>query len=141
MIVFDTNVISELTRSYPSPAVISWARVQEPAAIFTTAVSEAELLYGIALMPGSRRRADLARAAEAMFGIILGGRVLPFDRAAAAAYADWAASCRHAGKVVGMADLQIAAIARVRGATAIATRNTHDFVGCGVPLVDPWQTT
>jgi len=76
LIVFDTNVISELTRSYPSPAVISWARAQEPAAIFTTAVSEAELLYGIALMPGGRRRADLARAAEAMFGTILGSRVL-----------------------------------------------------------------
>ncbi len=40
-----------------------------------------------------------------------------------------------------MADLQIAAIARVRGATAIATRNTRYFAGCGVPLVDPWQAT
>jgi toxin FitB len=140
VIVCDTNVLSELTRPVPSPLVVAWARAQDPAAIFTTAISEAELLYGIAAMPDGRRRAGLARAVAAMFGTVLAGRVLPFDRAAAAAFGEWAAERRRTGRPVGMADLQIAAIARARSAAAIATRNINDFTGCGVPVTDPWQT-
>jgi hypothetical protein len=96
------------------------------------------MLYGFAIMPDGRNRTALARAVEAMLGTVLAGRVLPFDRSAAAQYADWAGDRRRAGKTVGMADLQIAAIARARGATAIATRNLKDFVNCRIPLIDPW---
>jgi predicted nucleic acid-binding protein len=122
VIVLDTNVLSELVRPVPSAVVISWARAQDPGTIFTTTICEAEILYGIAIMPDGRSRSALARAVEAMLGTVLAGRVLPFDRSAAVQYADWAADCRRAGKMVGMADLQIAATARGRGATAIATR-------------------
>jgi predicted nucleic acid-binding protein len=83
VIVLDTNVFSELIRPTPSPAVLAWARAQEAGAIFTTAVCEAELLFGVAAMAEGRRRTTLARAIEAILGTILGGRVLPFDRAAA----------------------------------------------------------
>jgi predicted nucleic acid-binding protein len=107
--------------------------------MYATSIGEAELLYGIALLPPGRRRESLHRAVRAVFLNLLVGRVLPFDRAAAAAYAEWAADRRQMGKPVATADLQIAAIARARGATAIATRNTRDFAGCGVRLIDPWQ--
>jgi len=66
-------------------------------------------------------------------------RVLPFDRAAAQFYATLAVELKQKGRFVGMADLQIAAIARARGAAAIVTRNIDDFVDCGVPLINPWQ--
>jgi predicted nucleic acid-binding protein len=138
VIVLDTNVLSEIVHPAPSEVVIRWARAQDPDAIFTTAICEAEILYGIAAMPIGRSRSYLARAVAAMFDTVLAGRVLPFDRRAAAEYADWAATRRRAGKPVGVADLQIAAIARARGAQAIATRNIADFEGCGVSLVDPW---
>jgi predicted nucleic acid-binding protein len=138
VIVLDTNVLSELTRTVPSVTVMAWARAQHPETIFTTTICEAEMLYGIAIMPDGHNRTALARAVEAMLGTVLAGRVLPFDRSAAVQYADWAADRRRAGKAVGMADLQIAAIARARGATAIATRNLKDFVDCGIPLIDPW---
>jgi len=139
LIVLDTNVIAELTRWTPSPRVLAWARRQPSDAIFTTAVCEAELLYGLAAMPDGRRRAALARAVDIMLGTVLGGRVLPFDRAAARVYGELAAVSRKAGRSVGIADLQIAAIARARGADAIATRNIQHFKDCGVPVVDPWS--
>ncbi len=138
MIVLDTNVLSELIRPVPSDAVLAWARAQDPDAIFTTTICEAALLLGVAMLPEGRHRAALGRATEAMLGTVLAGRVLPFDRTAAVAYAAWAADRRRAGRLVGTADLQIAAIARARGAAAIATRNLTDFAGCGVALIDPW---
>ena len=140
MIVLDTNVISELARPRADPAVIAWADIQPITTLHATAISEAEMLYGVALMPSGRRREDLRRAVMTAFSTLLAGRVLPFDSAAAAAFADWATDRRRAGKPVGLADLQIAAIAKARGASAIATRNMRDFVGCGVALIDPWQT-
>ena len=138
VIIVDTNVLSELVRPVPSVSVMAWARAQDPETIFTTTICEAEMLYGIAIMPDGRNRTALARAVQAMLGTVLAGRVLPFDRSAAFQYADWAAVCRRSGRTAGMADLQIAAIARARGATSIATRNLKDFADCGVPLVDPW---
>ena len=139
MIVLDTNVLSELIRATPSPAVLAWARAQDADAIFTTAVCEAELLFGVAAMEEGRRRTALARAVEAILGTILGGRVLPFDRAAARLYGVLEADSRRAGRPVDMADLQIAAIARARNAGAIATRNVQHFAGCGLAIVDPWS--
>ena len=139
VIVLDTNVLSELVRTAPSPIVVAWARAQSQETIFTTVICEAELLAGLAMMPDGRRRADLARAVSAMLTMVLGSRVLPFDRAAARSYAELAAVRRRTGRLVGMADLQIAAIARARNVEAIATRNTPHFDGCGVPLVNPWQ--
>lgn len=138
LIVLDTNVLAELTRVTPAAGVLAWARDQDPEAIFTTAVCEAELLFGVAAMAEGRRRSALARAVEAMLGAVLGGRVLSFDRKAARIYGELAAQSRRSGRAVGMADLQIAAIARAHGADAIATRNTPHFADCGVALVNPW---
>jgi predicted nucleic acid-binding protein len=64
-------------------------------------------------------------------------RILPFDSAAAAAYATIAATRRLAGRPISQADAQIAAIAASRGAM-IATRNVIDFADCGVAVLDPW---
>jgi toxin FitB len=139
VIVLDTNVLSELMRSAPSPVVQEWAREQTADAMFTTAICEAELLFGIAAMADGRRRRALARAVEAILGTVLQGRVLPFDRAAVRLYGELAAGSRHSGRPVGIPDLQIAAIARARNADAIATRNTQHFAGCGLRVVDPWM--
>lgn len=139
MIVLDTNVLSELVRSEPDATVLTWIRSQRRSELCTTAVTEAELAYGLAAMPKGRRREALDQALSRLLGEGLSGRVLPFDRAAARAYADFAAKRRATGRPVAMADAQIAAIAQSRGAEVLVTRNMPDFENCGVRLLDPWN--
>ena len=124
MIVIDTNVLSELARPEAEPAVIAWSNAQPIEDLYTTAITETEMLYGLACVPAGRRHDALRRAIETAFSALLAGRVLSFDRAAARAYADLAAERRREGRAFHGADLQIAAIARARGARVIATRNT-----------------
>jgi len=137
MIILDTNVLSETLRPTPSATVLEWMRSEPALALFTTAITEAELLYGIALLPDGRRRRSLQEVVVRIFAEDLADRVLPFDRAAAHEFADIAASRRRAGRPISEADARIAAIARSRGA-ALATRNVEDFVGCGLELINPW---
>lgn len=139
MIVLDTNVISELASAQPAPAVVAWADAQDAEALHAAAITEAEMLYGLQLLPAGRRRDTLTRAVETAFTVLLAGRVLPFDRAAARAYADLAVSRRRLGRPSKTTDLQIAAIAIARGARVLATRDAAHFEGCGVPLVNPWM--
>ena len=107
--------------------------------MFISAVTQAEILYGVALVTQGKRREGLARAARTAFETYFRRRILPFDSEAAEAFAVLAASRRQAGRPISQADGQIAAIARSRGA-ALATRNVPDFAGCGVEVVDPWGT-
>lgn len=137
MIVLDTNVLSETLRPTPSARVLEWMRSEPASALFTTAITEAEMLYGIALLPEGRRRGSLEAVVELIFTEDLAGRVLPFDSAAAREFADIAAGRNRAGQPISDADARIAAIARSRGA-ALATRNIKDFAGCGLSLIDPW---
>lgn len=137
MIVLDTNVVSELMRPTPAPAVEQWVAARPAASLFFSAVGEAELRYGVAILAAGRRRDTLASAVEAMLCDDFAGRVLPFDSAAARAYAEIAARCRAVGRPVAQADGLIAAIARSRG-MALATRNVRDFEEMGLDLLDPW---
>jgi toxin FitB len=138
MILLDTNILSELVRAMPDPAVERWLAAQPVASVFTSAITEAELRYGVALLPDGRRRAVLSHEMAAMLEVDFAGRILPFDSPAAMAYAEIAAVRRQAGRPMSQADAQIAAICQSRGA-ALATRNTSDFDGCGVTLINPFH--
>jgi predicted nucleic acid-binding protein len=138
MIVIDTNVLSELMKPRPAPAVVAWMAARPAASLYTTSMTQAEILYGLMLLPPGRRRAALEDAASSMFAEDFGERVLGFGSEAAPAYARIAADRRRSGRPISHFDAQIAAIARLMGA-AIATRNTADFEGCGVTVVDPWR--
>ena len=137
MVVIDTNVVSELMRLTPDPAVMAWFSVQDSAELYLTAVTEAELRVGAAILPAGRRRDRLAAEVDAVVREDFAGRVLPFDSAAAKAYAAIAAARRSLGRPILEADCQIAAIARATDA-AVATRNSADFEHCGIALIDPW---
>lgn len=139
MIVLDTNVLSELMRPAPSEAVLRWVSGHPAAGLFTTTVTQAEILFGIALLPEGRRRSDLLMAAGQMFAEDFAGRVLPFDAMAATAFASIAAGRRQKGRPTGAFDAQIAAIAASRGA-ALATRNVADFLDCELPIINPWES-
>ena len=140
-IVLDTNVLSELMRPQPSPAVLAWFAAQQRAGtpLLTSSVTQAEILLGIALLPAGRRRAALADAAAGLFAEDFGpSGCLPFDAAAAADYAALVAARTAAGRPVSTEDAQIAAITLSQG-LALATRNGRDFAGmAGLDSHDPW---
>ena len=138
MIVLDTNVLSELIKPAPMRAVTEWVASQPATSIYTTSITQAEILHGIMLMPSAKRRSSIEAAVEAMFSQDFGGRVLAFGSDAAHHYARIAATRRRAGHPISHFDAQIAAIARATG-SALATRNISDFQACGVKLIDPWK--
>jgi len=139
MIVLDTNVVSEAIRPRPDQAVSAWLTARPPSSLFISTITEAELFYGLELLPDGQRRAELTDAIRAIFRDGFRGRVLPFDGAAAKAYATVAATRRAIGRPISALDAQIAAIARSRGAS-VATRNVADFDDCGIDVLDPWST-
>ncbi len=139
MIVLDTNVLSELMRREPDDGVMRWMDSLDAATIATTATTAAELLYGIVRLSAGRRRDLLGEAAHRLIEDDLGGRVEPFDASSAAHYAALVSARERAGRPIGVADGQIAAVCRNLGAT-LATRNTGDFEGTGIDLIDPWQS-
>jgi toxin FitB len=106
--------------------------------LFTTTISQAEILYGVAVLPAGRRRVALQEVVAAIFDKEFFGRVLPFDSSAAQAFAEIAAIRRRLGRPIGDFDAQIAAIARSRGA-AVATRNVDDFTDCDITVISPWN--
>ena len=137
MVALDTNVVSEMMLDSPNPRVLAWMDSRPARELFVTAVTEAEVRTGIAILPEGARRRDLADATERTLASLFAGRVLPFDSTAARSYAEIAAIRRATGRPISQADCQIAAIARSRG-MAVATRNVQDFAGTGVEVVDPW---
>jgi toxin FitB len=138
MIVLDTNVISEMMRPNPAPQVSGWFAAQPASSLFTTALTQAEILFGLAILPAGRRRDHLIVAANAIFEQDLAGRIVPFDAGAAPIFAEIAARRRQGGRAISRIDAQIAAISRSRGAS-LATRDTTDFADCGLVVIDPWS--
>jgi predicted nucleic acid-binding protein len=137
MIVLDTNVISELMQTKPAARVSYWMVKAGPEGLYTTAVTHAEIMMGIAIMPDGDRRRALASAASDVLLRTFDGYTLPFDTPAANHYADIIALSRRQGRVIGAFDAMILGIARAHGAS-VATRNVKHFVGCGVIIRDPW---
>jgi predicted nucleic acid-binding protein len=141
MILVDTNVISELMKAAPNPAVVAYLDGLAPDAVFTAAICEAEIRYGLARMPRGRRRDELIARVVTFFETGFPDQVLRFDRACAALYGDIRHVREAAGKPIAVEDAMIAATARAYGMQVIATRNTRDFLDCGVTLINPWSAT
>lgn len=138
MIVLDTNVLSELMRSAPDPAVRHWVMARRGRELCTTAVTVAEIRYGIERLPEGHRRALLRSTADEVF-TAFSDQILPFDEAAASAYPGIVVRRETAGRPIDGFDAQIASICRARGA-ALATRNIKDFTDTGTDLIDPWTS-
>ena len=117
--------------------VAAWIAERDAEDLFLTAVSEAELLYGVAILPAGRRRNELEAAMARWLDLGFGERILPFDSTAARAYAEIASGRRRVGRPIGEADCQIAAISRSRGAVLVM-RSVPDFEDTGIDVIDPW---
>lgn len=137
MIVLDTIVVSEFMRPVPEPAVVDWLRRQESDTIAVTAISVGEILRGICRLPTGKRRDTLAAGFANFMAVTLVGHTVPFDDNAAHAFGPLAAEKVMSGVNTDTVDIMIAAIALSRNA-AVATRNTRDFEGCGITVINPW---
>ena len=140
MILLDTNVVSELMRTSPDPAVEAWIAQHPVENLFFSAVGESELCQGVEIIPTGRRRETLVPEIETMLHAAFDNRILPFDSRAARAYAVLTAKRRFAGRTVTPVNCEIAAIARAHG-MAVATRNAQDFEDMGIDVYNPWDTT
>ena len=138
MIILDTNVISELARQVPDAGVLTWLDSLETSTVATTAVTAAELRYGVARLPDGHRKQELTLVIRGILTEDFHGRVLPFDERASARYAEIVAGRERIGRPIGVADAQIAAICDDSDAT-LATRNIADFEETGIELIDPWK--
>lgn len=137
MIVLDSNVVSELMKPAPEPAVREWVRSRSGRELYTTTITLAEVGYGIERLPAGRRR-DLLRSTAARLFAQFDDQVLPFDTAAAAQYPLIVTRREHAGRPIDGFDAQIAAVCATHGAT-LATRNIKDFETTGITVFDPWH--
>lgn len=137
MLVLDTNILSAMMRLDRTPEVAGWLDAQDERQLFTTSVSQAEILSGLAIMADGRRRRKFEKTAGEMFDEFE-DRIIPFDSTAAIMYAELFALRRRVGRPTAPQDLMIAAIARAKDARMV-TRNTADFEGCGLALINPWE--
>lgn len=138
MILLDTDLVSEPLKPAPDPHVLAWIDAQAIDTLFLSAVTVAELRFGVAAMPSGKRRDTLRRRLEVEVLPLFENRVLAFDMAAAQACADLMACAREAGRAIGTADGYIAATAASRG-LLVATRDTRPFEAAGLRTINPWQ--
>ena len=137
--MLDTNVVSDLMRRTPAPAVVSWLDRQDASDVWLTAMTAAELLAGVARLPSGTRKRQLAAQVQSLLAEVFDGRILAFDQNAAVAYARIVTARLGAGTPISTADAVIAGTCLGAGAGAFATRNTADFLDIGLALVDPWD--
>jgi predicted nucleic acid-binding protein len=138
MIILDTNVLSALMRTSPDPPVVAWLDRQPAESVWITTITVFETRFGLALLPGGKRRRALESAFTRLLTDDLEERVLDFDVPAAAGAASLAGSRQKAGRPVDFRDALIAGIAQARRAM-LATRNVRHFQDFGIQLVDPWR--
>ena len=139
MIILDTNVVSETQKANPDPAVIAWLDQLDPGATYLTAITVAELLFGVDLMPFGERRTKLESSVMTLIEKKFYARVLPFDATAAYCFATLGAAAQREGKAVNFPDGAIAAIARSNNYATVATRDVSPFLAMRIDVINPWE--
>ena len=137
MILLDTNVISEPLRRVPEARVINWLDAQSLETLYVSAITVAELRFGVASLPVGKRRDKLQASIENQILPLFSGCVRPFDMDCTTAYAELMAKAKSTGLAITAADGHIAAIAAANR-FSIATRDVSPFQAAGVNVINPW---
>lgn len=136
--MLDTNVVSELMRERPDAAVLERLAGLDDSAWHITSITEAELRHGLELLPSGRKKARLGIALLGLLAQEFAGRIITFDSAASAYYAQVMVLRSKAGRPLQVQDAMIAGCCLAHVATLV-TRNTRDFEGLGLTMVNPWD--
>ena len=135
MILLDTNVVSEVMRTRPAEAVVTWLNGQNSEKLYVSSITIGEISYGLRILPDGKRRSGLHERFERFVALAFDQRVLAYDESAARIYGDLMGDRKELGLPMSVADGQIAAIARLNH-LAVATRNVVDFEnGCGLAMM------
>lgn len=118
---------------------VYWLDQQSASGVWLSSITLAEIGYGLRILPAGQRRQLLQLRFERFIAAGFMGRILAFDPAAARIYPEIMALRREQGRPMSWPDGQIAAIAQVN-ALALATRNEADFVGCGLRIINPFES-
>ena len=137
MIILDTNVLSDIMQTEPTPQVVEWLDSVPAESIWITSITLFEARFGLALLPEGKKRELLQALFEELLEKDLERRVLFFDTLAANHAAKLAAKRQNNGCPVDMRDTFIAGIALAKKAT-IATRNVRHFNDLDVEIINPW---
>lgn len=137
MILIDTHVLSEPLKLIGDVGVLNWLDAQNIETLYLSAISLAELRFGIAALPPGKRKDTLHTSVEQRILPLFAGRILPFDTVASEAYAQLRASARAQGQAIAPADGYIAATAKTHG-LMVATRDTGPFEAAGLTVINPW---
>ncbi|MCL2661229.1 MAG: type II toxin-antitoxin system VapC family toxin [Acidobacteriaceae bacterium] len=138
MILVDTNVISEPLKPAPDPRVMAWIEAQDVETLFLSAITVAELRFGVAALPPGKRRSIYEDRIEHKVLPVFTGRVLPFDLEATPGYASLMARAKASGRTIHKPDSYIAATAAAHG-LIVATRDVTPFEAAGLHVINPWK--
>lgn len=117
----------------------TWIDAQAVETLYLSAITVAELRFGLASLPEGRRRSIYQERLEQEVLPAFRDRVLPFDLDASQAYAALMARAKAQGKAIGKADGYIAATAAARS-LMVATRDLAPFRAAGLTVINPWET-
>ena len=139
MIILDTNVISELMREEPHKNVKEWVAAHKPTDLSLTTIAIAEIQKGLARLAKGKRRNTLENNFSIFVAEAFNDRIYSFDEEAAYIYGEIVEKREKEGFNTDAVDLMIGAIVKSHNAS-IATRNTKDFEGCGIKIINPWES-
>ncbi|WP_283196465.1 type II toxin-antitoxin system VapC family toxin [Rhizobium sp. AN80A] len=136
-LLLDTNVLSEVTKPSPDEGVLRWIHGLDEDRTFISIVSIAEIRRGVALMDSGRKREALGEWLAHDLPQRFENRIIPVEAPVALAWGDLMALAKRSGRGLASMDGLIAATAVAHQLT-LATRNTKDFEGFGVDILNPW---
>ena len=136
--LLDTNVLSELRRPRPEPRVVSFVSAQPLESLFVSAVTFAEIRFGIELITDAHKRASLNDWLNLQLRPMFENRALPITEDIMFKWRLLVEEGRKTGHTLSQPDLIIAATALHHGLTVV-TRDSGGYEKAGVSLVDPWR--
>jgi predicted nucleic acid-binding protein len=138
MIILDTKVVPELMRPSPDSRVATWFANLTDDSLATTTITVAEMTFGLARLPLGVKRSRLEKGFAELIDELGPLPVLDFISIAARLAGEARAAREASGFPIALADAAIAGLALAHGA-GLATRNTRNFEGLGLRLINPWR--
>ena len=133
--LLDTNVLSELRRKTPNPAVSAWFAIRPATSLYLSVLTLGELRKGFDGVKDAALRLPLSDWLQTDMSMFFMGRVLSIDEHVADRWGQLVAA---AGRPLPAIDSLLAATALVHGLSMV-TRNAKDFEGLGLEVINPWR--